>query len=680
VAELTDVVATRSAPARVPLRLVAARAGGAVVALLAAGGLAFEIANGGSETREGLSYMPTILVACVSLGIPGALLLAQGRAPRIGTLTLVAGLGLGLAGFASGWAVWTVHTEPGSLPFGEAATWLCSWCWIPGYLSIPVVLFLLPDDRLPSRRWRPVVAVAGFAAALLALGTAISEYQENELPAKLGNPVNPLASDALGDVLTTIGAAVFIPCAALAVISLVLRYRRASGVERDQLKWIALGGSATILILAAAFAAGDSGDVVSAIGMVPLPAAVAIAVLRHRMWDVDLVINRSLLYGALTLTVIALYVALVSLAGGLLDDTVAGVVAVGVVAVALQPLHRRLQQWVNQLVYGDRDDPAAALRRLGDRLVAAGEPDEVLPAVAETVARALRLPAVAIEVEGGTSAAHGEAMAGADDLLRIELLYGGEQVGELLAAPREPGRGFSAADRRALEAIGRQVAVAAHAVRLTADLRRSRERLVLAREEERRRLRRDLHDELGPTLAGLALELEWARELVRAQPDQVDETLDRAAARARESVGDVRRLVHDLRPPTLDDLGLLGALEQRAGQLSSGSMSVTVSADGELGPLPAAVEAAAYRIGSEALANAAWHSGARTCTVALAARGGSLELSVADDGSGIDPEAPAGVGLRSMRERAEELGGSLAVSARAGGGTEVRVVLPLSGP
>jgi two-component system NarL family sensor kinase len=309
--------------------------------------------------------------------------------------------------------------------------------------------------------------------------------------------------------------------------------------------------------------------------------------------------------------------------------------------------------------------------------VATGEPEEVLPAVAETVARALRLPHVAVVVEGGPRAEVGDA---AERALPIELLYQGERVGELRAAPREPGRGFSAADRRALEAIGRQVAVAAHALQLTSDLRRSRERLVLAREEERRRLRRDLHDELGPTLAAIALELDAARELVRAQPAEADATLDRAAAQTRDGVAEVRRIVYELRPPTLDDLGLVGALSERARQLSRGGLEASVEAPAALGVLPAAVEAAAYRIGSEALANAARHSGATGCVLALDVDGRALTLRVVDDGAGIDKSLPAGVGLASMRERAEELGGTFDVRAVTGGGTEVRATLPLGAP
>jgi two-component system, NarL family, sensor kinase len=662
-------LAERVSPGAVPTRAAAAWAAGAAVVALAATGLVLELVTVGSETTRGLNWTPAILTACVAYGVPGAALLALGRAPAVGALCLWIGLCLGATAVLTGVAV--------AEPTAEAPAWIINWCWIPAYWSIPLLLLLLPDGRLPSRRWRPVAWAAGAGLVALGAGAAVSPYPLDDLPRALAGQSNPLEADQAGDILMAIGAVLFAPAVVLCAVALVLRLKRARGVERDQLKWVALGGVLTVAILALALLAGDdAADVIAVAGMVPLPASVTIAVLRHGMWDVDLVINRSLVYAGLTAIVVGAYAAVVALAGAVVDDAVAGIVGVALVAVVIQPLHGRLQRAVNQLLYGDRDDPAAALRRLGDRLVAAGEPDEVLPAVADTVARALRLPHVAVAVDGGPRAAVGDA---GERAVAIELLYQGERVGELMAAPREPGRGFSPADRRALETIGRQVAVAAHAVRLTSDLRRSRERLVLAREEERRRLRRDLHDELGPTLAAIALELDSARELVRAQPDEADATLHRAAAQARDGVAEVRRIVYELRPPTLDDLGLTGALGERARQLSRSGFEATVEAQ-ELGALPAAVEAAAYRIGSEALANAARHSGASRCVLELTADGRSLTLRVIDTGVGIQETVAGGVGLSSMRERAEEMGGAFELRPTPGGGTEVRATLPLGAP
>jgi two-component system NarL family sensor kinase len=677
VAELTETIRDAPMPAlrRAPMRAVIAWGGGSLIALLALAGTAFQIADGPFPTPAGVDYVPTALILCLAFGLPGAILVKRDRAPVVGLIGMLIGVSVGVAFALTGYASRALTIDPGSLPAGEAAVWIVNWCWIPGYCAVGLLLLVLPDGRLASPRWRPALVLGGLACVTFALGTIFSPYLLDELPAAFGRPVNPTVVEPLGEVLTAIGWTLVAAFGLVSVISLVLRFRHASGTERDQLTWVALGGSLTVLILAVAGFSGSYGDVVSMVAVIPLPASIAIAVLRHQLFAVDLVINRSLVYVTLTLAVIALYVAVVALIGDAVDDTVAGIVAVAVVAVALQPLHARLRRAVNELVYGDRDDPAAALERLGDRLVAAGEPDEVLPAVGETVARALRLPAVEVTTgDEGEYPAHERA-----DMLRLDLVYAGRKVGELAAAPREPGRGFSPADRRALETIARQVAPAAHAVQLTADLRRSRERLVLAREEERRRLRHDLHDDLGPTLAALALELESARELVRERPDQVDATLDRAAARARDGVADVRRLVYDLRPPTLDDLGLAGALRERAAQLSGAGLEVTVEAPERLGELPAAVESAAWRIASEALQNASRHSGAHRCKVRIEREPGALIVSVSDDGRGIDPAAERGVGFASMRERAEELGGELQIRALERGGTEVLASLHIVG-
>jgi signal transduction histidine kinase len=286
------------------------------------------------------------------------------------------------------------------------------------------------------------------------------------------------------------------------------------------------------------------------------------------------------------------------------------------------------------------------------------------------------------------------------------LVYQHETLGQLLLGPRAPNELFGLADRRLLEEIARQAGIAAHAVRLTADLQRSRERLVAAREEERRRLRRDLHDGLGPALSGVLLRIGAARRLLPAS-SPADPLLAEAGMDLRATVADVRRLVYDLRPPALDQLGLVHAIREQAEQYSMASEAdgepgarVEVRASGDLPPLPAAVEVAAYRIAQEALANMARHARARTCTVRLALQGRTgadasthehkigrslpagpvLRLEIFDDGLGL-PSAPrAGVGLTSMRERAAELGGTCIVERGPTGGTRVQAQLPLGNP
>ncbi len=366
------------------------------------------------------------------------------------------------------------------------------------------------------------------------------------------------------------------------------------------------------------------------------------------------------------------------------SNAAVSLLAAGFVAVLFAPLRDRLQRAVNHLMYGERDDPYAVLSRLGQRLEATLEPGAVLPAVAETVAQALRLPYAAIELkENGERdgftvvAAHGSPVGSP---VRVPLVHQHETVGQLLLAPRAGEEGFSAADRRLLEDLARQAGAAVHAVRLTADLQRARERLVTAREQERRRLRRDLHDGLGPQLSSQTLTIDAVREIMRQDPDAAEALLLDLKAQSRDAVADIRRLVFALRPPALDDLGLVGALRASAAQYVSNGLHVSVEVPERLPPLPAAVEVAAYRIAQEALTNVVRHAEASRCVVRLALdeKAGTLQLEVEDDGRGIGEDRGSGVGLHSMRERAAELGGSITVVSAAGGGTIVRARLPLA--
>jgi signal transduction histidine kinase len=274
------------------------------------------------------------------------------------------------------------------------------------------------------------------------------------------------------------------------------------------------------------------------------------------------------------------------------------------------------------------------------------------------------------------------------DVLRLPLIYQHAPIGTLLLGQRSPGEVFGPADLRLLTDLAHQIAVAAHAVQLTSDLQRSRERLVLAREEERRRLRRDLHDDLAPTLAGLALSAGTAANLTHTDPDTARTLMLDLRAAIRAAVGDIRRLVYDLRPPTLDEFGLVAAIRERAAPQQSGGMAgtapngddleVIVEAPERLPTLSAAVEVAAYRIVQEALMNVRRHAGARVCQIGLAPDDRGLHITVLDDGVGLPAAYQSGVGLRSMQERAAELGGTCAIERVAEGGTCVAVFLPVS--
>ncbi len=419
-----------------------------------------------------------------------------------------------------------------------------------------------------------------------------------------------------------------------------------------------------------------------------LPVALTFIVLRHRLWEINVLINRSLVYGTLTVLIAGLYALVVgsfSLALQVPGNLVITILATGLVAVIFQPLRQHLQQAVNRLMYGERDDPATVLSRLGQRLEGTLTPEAVLPTIAETLAHTLKLPYVAVTLADASDAgigaiyqAPGSPTAPAD-LRRLPLAYQGEVCGELVVAVRAPGETFTPAESQLLADVARQAGVAVHAVRLTAALQRSRERLVAAREEERRRLRRDLHDGLGPQLASLALQIDAARNLVTQKPEAAAQVLGELSNQAQTAITDVRHLAHNLRPPALDQFGLVGALHEFVAThgMATGSLQVRVRAPDSLPVLPAAVEVAAYHITLEALTNVMRHSDASQCTVWLCIDD-ILYLAVDDDGHGLPDMLRPGVGLTSMRERAAELGGTCRVVRRPEGGTRVMVTLPLA--
>jgi len=392
-------------------------------------------------------------------------------------------------------------------------------------------------------------------------------------------------------------------------------------------------------------------------------------------------VKRPLLYGTLTVSVVTGYVLVVGSVGVLVQQTrlalIISLIAIGLVAILFQPLRDRLQRAVNRLVYGERDNPYAVLSQLGKHMEATMAPEIVLPTIVETIAKSLKLPYVAIvlkqEDELTVAAVYGSPI---EEQQRFPLVYQGEQLGELVLSPRSFGEPLTPADQRLLHDLTPQIGVAVNAVRLTVDLQRSRERLVTAREEERRRMRRDLHDGLGPQLAALTLKLETARNRLAHEP-QADALFVDLTARTQAAVSDIRRLVYALRPPALDELGLLDALREQAIQYGD-QLHIHLDLPESLPPLSAAVEVALYRITQEALTNVVRHAHASHCSahLALEEQASLLRLDILDDGCGLPDKRKVGVGLTSMRERAEELGGTFLIETVSTGGTHVFMQLP----
>ena len=564
-----------------------------------------------------------------------------------------------------------------------AGFWLFSLGTLGAYqllwagILLLVLFFPTPWPPLARRRWL-VPVIIGIPYLALLLG-ALADNSPNVF-----DKIQSVS--ALTDYVQ--GAYVL-----LALAGTVRSIRSArDAVSRAQVRWVA---TAVIITLLTNLTLGVipemvlgypllSWDVLALIGLT-VPVAFSIAILRYHLFDIDVLLNRTLVYGGLTAGVTALYVLVVGGLGEVLRTSQPGgnlalsLLATGLVAVSFQPLRQRLQRAVNRLLYGERDEPYAVLSRLSQRLQATLAPEAVLPTLAETIAQVLKLPYVAVGLQSaGESEPQIVAAYGlpAEPVLRWPLTYQAEQVGELRVAPRGPGETFTLAEQRLLRDIAHQAGVAAHAVRLTADLQHSRERLVSALEEERRRLRRDLHDGLGPQLASQTLTLTAARQLLRHDPAQAEALLAEAIKHAQDAITDIRRVVYDLRPPALDDLGLAGALRAQAAGYGASGVNFTLSLPDALPPLPAAVEVACYRIAQEALTNVVKHAGARNCALSLTVDG-TVTLEVVDDGRGLPLQRRAGVGLGSMRERASELGGQCLVEPRPAGGTRVLAGLPL---
>jgi two-component system NarL family sensor kinase len=361
--------------------------------------------------------------------------------------------------------------------------------------------------------------------------------------------------------------------------------------------------------------------------------------------------------------------------------SVRSMVTGGIVALALLPAVLLLRRAATRLLYGDRAFPYRVVSELRHLEPATGG-ERVLDQVLSTLSRRLNLAYARIESSGGLAVQQGEPRGVSTT---VDLDVGGTLVGRLEMEVDPRRAPFGPRDRRLLEDVGTQVGALVQALEAGRELQRSREELVAAREEERRRLRRDLHDGLGPSLATTLMRLEVARELVDRDPAAARDLVERLVDQTEADIVEVRRLVDGLRPPALDQLGLVSALRQRADEhnhavaLGSGAPRWKVVAD-DIGALPAAVEVAAYRIVVEAVNNAARHSGGTEVTVQLRIRPDALELVVRDDGAGLSGVPGSGVGFGSMRERAEEVGGSCTVASPPGGGTEVRARLPTTNP
>jgi signal transduction histidine kinase len=640
------------------------------------------------------------LVCFLAFATLGALIVSRAKERRIGWLYCAIGLSVLVDSFSGNYTIVSLVLTPNALPAGLAFAWIQTWSWIlPAGLLVIFLPLLYPSGRLLSRRWRPVavcaIALIGGGTVLAAIAPGPLANHLLDLPVTIANPLGVAALDPAFGVLAPIFTLLLLLLVLSSAASLLLRLRRSRGEEREQLKWFTYATALAVAVFvsdnviysffphdAMVLALDAALTLLTPISLAFLPLATGFAILRYRLFDIDLIINRTLVYGALTALVVGLYALIVGGVSVLFQaraNFLFSLLATGVIAVLFHPLRGWLQRGVNRLTYGQRDEPYVVVAQLGRRLESIPAPEAMLPAIIETVAQALRLPYAAIALMRGDEL-HTEAVYGApvEAALTLPLVYQAETIGQLALGPRQRGEAFTSADRQLLEDLARQIGVAAHAVQLTADLQRSRERLVTTREEERRRLRRDLHDGLGSALTSLMLKLDAADTLLDRDLPAARGLLAETRGQMQASITDIRRLVYDLRPPTLDEWGLVDALREQVAHYALDDVQVTIEAPELLPLLSAAVEVAVYRIALEALANVVKHAHATTCVIRLSLVENSLIAVIEDNGVGRTAGTHAGVGMTTMRERAAELGGSCVIEDATPGGTRVRASIPLA--
>jgi signal transduction histidine kinase len=661
------------------------------------------------------TYSPFFDVAfsvfAVSSAIAGTLIVVRQRRNVIGWLLLAVPLWAAFAFMAGDYATYALVTVPGSLPAGRAAAWIDRWAIVPT-LAIPILLFLLfPDGRVLSRRWRPVLWLACAAPAATALLFAVTPGRMTGAFAQLTTVrvINPTGIPGTGGVIPALSVATGLAsllAAILAGVSLVARFRSRRGDERQQIKWLAFVGAAFLaeFALTAAVAAilgnGPAADtwgntmyaVMFATLGLGIPAACAVAILKYRLYDIDVVISKTVVYAVLAAFITAVYVLLVvgigSLAGsGGRPSLGLSILATALVAVAFQPVRVRAQRLANRLVYGTRATPYQALSELSEQVGGTYATGELLPTMARIVAEATGAVRTDVWLRSGgelTAGAWWPAEAGSRPALvlagaALPAAPGGERMvpvthdGELLGAlsvTKKRGDAFTPTEEKLVGNLAaqaglvlRNVGLAEQLMARLAELRASRERLVTAQDAERRRLERDLRDGAQAGLAGLAGKLGEVASALDHDEARAKALLGEVTSEVAAALADLRELARGIYPPLLADLGVAAALEAQA---RKAPVPVSVEADG-IGRYPQEIEAAVYFCALEALRSAAGQAGASCASVRLSATGGDLWFEVSGDGQ------PPGAGpgrwdadLQAMADRIDALGGEISIGSGTG--------------
>ncbi len=638
-----------------------------------------------------------ILLAFLAYSAFGALIVARRRDNRVGWIFLGAGVGFQLWLFAHRYAVAGLVAWPGALPGATLAAWLTLWIVVPGFvLAFTFLPQVFPDGMLLSPRWRPA---AWFAAAALIVWAVTWATVPGPIAGFPGVD-NPVGITAIGRLDSGIGWVMFVLAVLASAASLVVRYVRASGVARRQIRWLAYAVAwmgLTLVVVSVGSegvrAAEVAGEVLFPLAIAGVPLAAFVAIFRHDLYDLDVVVSKTLTFGVLVALITVAYVAVVATVGavagaaGELSLTLA-VVVTAVVAVAFHPVRTRVARLADRLVYGSRATPYEVLAGFSRRLGGTLDAEDALPQMARIVGEGVGATAVDVwlVVSGGlrrvalwptdphrsspTSPEAGSSPGPGTDRV-VEVRDRGELLGTInLTLPE--GRTLTPTEDRLVRDLAAHAGLVLSNVRLLEQLKASRQRLITAQDEERRRIERDIHDGVQQRLVTLALALRMAATRAgRAPPTELEARLEGIAAEVAETLAELRRLARGIHPAIVTEGGLAAALESLA-------QRAPVPVELQLTPvdrLRTSVEVSVYYLVAEALTNVAKHARASTATVALDRHADHLRIEVADDGAGGARPSP-GSGLAGLTDRVAALGGRLELDSPAGGGTRVRAEIP----
>ena len=629
------------------------------------------------------------VVSCFAPGflVSGWWLVRRRPGMVLGWLFLCAGATVAVAGLAAAYAGAAAVEGWAGVDWG---LWVFSWMWQPHAILISIAILAFPDGRLEGRWRRDLAWLLAAALALSMVWSVIAPGAIVTTPNKgdgaLPGVVNPWGVDGLASVADAVGGSLlavgFIAGVAPLVVTGVA-WRRSSGIRRRQFRWVTLIQLAGLITPVAVFALpGSVGPVAAVANTLVMQVLFVVAILQWRAYEVDVVVRRSTVAASFLVVGLGTYAVVVAVVSGVVgrDGPVPSALGAAVAILVFGPASLWIQRSVNRWFYGRRDDPYAVVSELGRQLAVAVDPSEGLRSMVAALTEQLRIPFAAIKDRSGATLASSGDLDPGDVPFTVGLVHHGEDVGSLAVGHRRGGGSLTAGEAQLLATLGHQVGAAVAARDLVEELRTAREHLVVARQDERRRIQRDLHDGLGPQLTAVTLKLDAARNHLTADSGgPANDLVGSAREGLQQAVGDVRRLVYSLGNPAVASLGLAAALRDQVTQLTRAS---TVTADVEIDDLPAmlaATEEALYRIITEAVTNVVRHADATHCTVRIRCNGKGLETEVIDDGSGIRRDAQPGVGSGSMHERVAELGGTLHIGNYPSGGTIVGLRLPLNG-